>query len=61
MPWGLIAVVTFSLTLAGIAHYAGYRRSKAQRKGRRVGYEREEIQINMADVPEFKPTWKSTR
>jgi hypothetical protein len=55
----LIVAVIFSLVVFGVARYVGNLRSKPKR--RRVGYQREEIQIDMADVPEFKPTWRNAR
>ena len=61
MDWALIAAATVSFGLAATAVCTSYLRSKAQREKRQVGYQREEIQINAADVPEFKPTWRNTR
>jgi hypothetical protein len=34
---------------------------KNKPENRRVGYRREEIQINAANVPEFEPTWQDMR
>lgn len=61
MDWPLIVAATVSFGLAATALCIGYLRSRAKREKRRVGYQREEIQINAADVPEFKPTWRNTR
>lgn len=47
--------VFFGLVAAGLR--ASYRR--ANQKNRHVGYDREEIVINAADVPQFKPNWQN--
>lgn len=60
MDW-VIAAATVSFGLAAIALCITYLRSKAKRGNRQVGYRREEIQIDPANVPEFKPTWKDAR
>lgn len=35
--------------------------NKAKQQKRRVGYNREEVQIDPATIPEFHPTWRNTR
>jgi hypothetical protein len=53
----LIAVVAIPFGLTATALWVAYRVSrKGKREKREVGYQREEIQINAAAVPEFKPT-----
>lgn len=62
MDWALIAAVTVFLALSATALCVSHlvsRRTKRQKRA--VGYQREEIQINAADVPEFKPTWRAMR
>ena len=62
MDWALITAVTIPFGLTATALWVTYRVSrKAKRKKRQVGYQREEIKIDPANVPEFKPTWRNTR
>ena len=61
MDWALIVAAMVSFGLAATALCISYLRSKANRQKRKVGYEREEIHIDAAKVPEFKPTWRNTR
>ena len=62
MDWAVIAAVTVPFGLTATALWVTYRVSrKGKREKREVGYQREEIQINAAAVPEFKPTWRNTR
>ena len=58
MSWALIAAtVFFGLTVNAL--WVTYRVSRRVRRGnRKVGYQREEIHINAAKVPVFKPTWQ---
>ena len=61
MVWTLIAAM-ISSGLAAIALWVSYLQSKSKPKKRQhLGYEREEIQIDAANVPEFKPTWRDAR
>jgi hypothetical protein len=62
MDWALIIAVTIPFGLTATALWVTYRISR-KRKGekREVGYQREEIQINAADVSDFKPTWRNTQ
>ena len=58
----LIAVVAIPFGLIATALWVTYRVSRnGKREKREVGYQREEIQINAAAVPEFKPTWRDMR
>ena len=61
MEWVLIAAVTILAGLTAAALGVKYLRSRAKSGKRQVGYQREEIQIDAADVPQFKPTWRNTR
>jgi len=62
MTWALITVTVVSFGLAAIMLYiSNHLRSKAKHGNRQVGYRREEIQIDLANVPEFKPTWRDRR
>ena len=61
MDWVLIAAVTVVSVLTATALCVKYLRSRAKRGKRQVGYLRDEIRINAADVPQFKPTWRNTR
>jgi hypothetical protein len=60
MDWELIIAVTVPFGLTAVVLWTTYLRSKAKREKRPVGYQREEIQIDAANVPEFKPTWRNT-
>jgi hypothetical protein len=62
MDWALIIAVTIPFGLTAMALWVTYRISR-KRKGekREVGYQRKEIQINAADVSDFKPTWRNTQ
>jgi hypothetical protein len=63
MIWALVAVtlnVLFAISAAAI--WTNYFDSwKAKRQEREVGYLRDEIQIDPAKVPPFKPTWRNAR
>ena len=63
MIWALCAVtlnVLFAIAAAAIwTNYFGS--WKAKRLEREVGYLRDEIQIDPAKVPPFKPTWRNAR
>lgn len=61
MTWILIVAVAVSFGLAAIALYISCVVEKSRRGKRRVGYQREDMQIDPANVPEFKPTWQDTR
>jgi hypothetical protein len=62
MDWTLIAAAMISFGLAATALWVSHLRSKSKPKKRHhLGYEREEIQIDPANVPEFKPTWRDAR
>jgi hypothetical protein len=61
MDWALTAAVTVFIGFVATVLCLTYLRSKAKPKNRQVGYQREEIQINAANVRQFKPTWRSTR
>ena len=59
------ALIAAAIIFFGVAATALLANHLLSRKGkpekREVGYQREEIQISAADVPEFKPTWRATR
>jgi hypothetical protein len=57
----LIAAATVSFGFAATALCISYLRSRAKRRNRQIGYRREEMQIDPANVPEFKPTWRDAR
>ena len=63
MIWALCAVtlnVLFAIAAAAI--WTNYLASwKAKRQERKVGYLRDEIQIDPAKVPPFEPTWRNAR
>lgn len=62
MDWDFIIAAAIPLGLTTTALWVTYRVSRKRRHAnRRVGYQREEIQIDPADVPEFKPTWRDAR
>ena len=61
MDWVLIAAVIVFIGFAATVLCLNYLRLKAKPKNRQVGYQREEIRINAADVPEFKPAWRDLR
>jgi hypothetical protein len=57
----LVGLAVF-IGLAATGLWVGYLRSRnAKSENRQVGYRREEIEINAAAVPEFKPTWRDMR
>jgi hypothetical protein len=61
MKWAWIAATIF-LGLTIKALWDTYRASRRPKRGnRKVGYRREEIHINAAKVPVFKPTWRDMR
>ncbi len=61
MDWALIAAIIVFMGFVATVLSLTYLRSKAKPKNRQVGYQREDIVINAADVPTFKPTWRNTR
>ena len=56
MDWALITAVAIPFGLTATALWVTYRISR-----KRKGENREQIQINAADVPDFKPTWRNTQ
>jgi hypothetical protein len=61
MDWVLIVAVAVVSGLTATAVCVKYLRSRAKSEKRQVGYLRDEIRMNAADVPQFKPTWRNTR
>jgi hypothetical protein len=61
MPWLIVAAGVFSFALAATALYLNFLRRQAKRKNPPVHHWREDVQIDPASVPEFKPTWRSIR
>ena len=62
MDWALIAAMTLFFLMVATALCVNYLISrKGKRENREVGYKREEFEINPANVPEFKPTWRNVR
>ena len=62
MAWALVVTLNigFGIAVATLwVKYLGSRNAKAQKRG--VGYRREEIEIDPANVPQFKPTWRDAR
>ena len=62
MDWALVAAVIVFVGLTAAATWVNHLLSrKGKRQKREVGYQREEIQIDAAAVPEFKPSWRDMR
>ena len=61
MDLELTIAVMVPFTLAVVAFCISHQLSKAKREKRQRGYKREETHIDVANVPELKPTWKDAR
>jgi hypothetical protein len=61
MIWVLFIALNVFFGIAGAALWTNYCGSQAKHQNRKVGYRRDEIQIDPADVPQFKPNWQNSR
>jgi len=62
MSWAFVVALNIFFGTAVAVFWIKYFGSrKTKPLNRRVGYHRDEIEIDAADVPPFKPTWRNAR
>ena len=60
MGWILFAALNAFVAVAVVMTWRAYSGS-GKGDNRKVGYKREEIQIDPVNVPQFKSTWRNAR